>query len=114
MPGLDLQVFQSSVYLFFNKINISKRNEHYFSSSVEKITKRGITVIEDEQTKNKVKETNQYPNEKFKDYNSRASSSVDSVAERANQEIQEQFYGENEKDNLLPFHVDVNNPPIKK
>ncbi|WML43096.1 hypothetical protein [Neobacillus sp. PS3-40] len=71
-------------------------------------------MIEADQTKNKVKETNQYLNEKFKDYSSRASSSVDSMAERANQEIQEQFYGENERDNLLPIHVDVNNPPIKK
>ena len=67
----------------------------------------------DEQNKIEAKETNQYMSQKFKDYSARESSEVNSEAERANQEIQEQFYGKNE-DNLAPFHVDINNPPIKK
>ena len=59
-------------------------------------------------------EVNQFLGEKFKDYNSRASSEASSDSERANQKIQEQFYGEEETNNSLPFHVDINNPPIKK
>ncbi|MEH7335311.1 hypothetical protein V7161_22070 [Neobacillus drentensis] len=67
----------------------------------------------EEQNKNVSKETNQFMSQKFKDYSARESSEVNSEAEMANQEIQEQFYGKNE-DNLAPFHVDINNPPIKK
>ena len=59
-------------------------------------------------------EVNQFLGGKFKDYNSRASSEASSDSERANQKIQEQFYGEEETNNSLPFHVDINNPPIKK
>ena len=59
-------------------------------------------------------EANQSLGEKFKDYDSRASSEVSSDAERANQKIQAQFYGEDETNNSLPFHVDINNPPVRK
>jgi hypothetical protein len=38
----------------------------------------------------------------------------DSDAETANHRIQEKFYGDDKDDNTLPFHVDINNPPIKK
>ncbi|WHY75461.1 hypothetical protein QNH20_15065 [Neobacillus sp. WH10] len=38
----------------------------------------------------------------------------DSDIETANLEIQEQFYGTDKEDHSLPFHVDINNPPIKK
>ncbi|WP_284036760.1 hypothetical protein [Neobacillus sp. 114] len=69
-------------------------------------------MSEGEQNKNEAKEVNQYLSQKFKDYSARYSQ-VSSETEKANQEIQEQFYGEKE-DNLLPFHVDSNNPPIKK
>jgi hypothetical protein len=64
--------------------------------------------------KNEAKEANRNMSKKFKDYGARFSSSVNSEAEWANQKIQEQFYGQSEEDNLLPIHVDVNNPPIKK
>ncbi|MCH6268855.1 hypothetical protein [Neobacillus citreus] len=66
-----------------------------------------------EQNKNEAKEVNQYLSQKFKDYSARYSQ-VNSETEKANQQIQEQFYGENKENNLLPFHVDSNNPPIKK
>lgn len=56
---------------------------------------------------------NRIMSQQFKDFSSRESSEGKSEAELANHEIQEQFYGKNE-DNLAPFHVDVNNPPIKK
>lgn len=38
----------------------------------------------------------------------------DSEADTANLKIQEQFYGNGNFGNSLPFHVDINNPPIKK
>jgi len=38
----------------------------------------------------------------------------DSEVDTANLEIQEQFYGPDKEDHSLPFHVDINNPPIKK
>lgn len=75
--------------------------------------KRGISVFESEQNKNEAREANQYLNEEFKDYSARYSQ-VNTETEKANQEIQEQFYGENKENNQLPFHVDSNNPPIKK
>ncbi|MGG1675569.1 hypothetical protein ACIFOT_07395 [Neobacillus sp. NRS-1170] len=56
---------------------------------------------------------NRRMSQKFKDYSAREYSEGNSEAEMANHDIQEQFYGRNE-DNLAPFHVDVNNPPIKK
>ena len=59
-------------------------------------------------------EVNQFLGGKFKDYTSRASSEASSDSEMANQKIQEQFYGEENTNNSLPFHVDINNPPIKK
>ncbi|MDR4946682.1 hypothetical protein [Neobacillus cucumis] len=57
---------------------------------------------------------NQQMSKEFKDFDARETSEVNSEAGKANQEIQEQFYGKTEEDNLLPFHVDINNPPIKK
>lgn len=75
--------------------------------------KRGISVAEGEQNRNEAKEANHNLSEEFKDYNARYSQ-VNTETEKANQEIQEQFYGENKENNLLPFHVDSNTPPIKK
>ncbi|WP_066062037.1 hypothetical protein [Neobacillus soli] len=37
-----------------------------------------------------------------------------SEVETANLEIQEQFYENEDEDHSLPYHVDINNPPIKK
>lgn len=38
-----------------------------------------------------------------------------SAVETANLKIQEQFYENNEEENYsAPYHVDINNPPIKK
>jgi len=71
-------------------------------------------VLKDEQNNDVAMSTNHTMSDKFKDYGARASSEVKSDAERANQEIQEQFYGETKEDNLSPFHVDINNPPLKK
>jgi hypothetical protein len=59
-------------------------------------------------------QANKNMSKEFKDYHARASASIDSEAEEANQKIQEAFYENKEEDHLLPFHVDVNNPPIKK
>lgn len=59
-------------------------------------------------------ETNQKLSRNFKDYGARESSSITSEEELANLEIQEQFYGKSDDENLLPFHVDINNPPFKK
>ncbi|WP_160719369.1 hypothetical protein [Bacillus sp. USDA818B3_A] len=67
-----------------------------------------------EQSKKAAEEANHSLGEKFKDFDTRATSEVRSQSESANQQIQEQFYGEDETNNLLPFHVDINNPPIKK
>lgn len=60
------------------------------------------------------KDVNVKMNEHFKDYSARGASEANSEAERANQEIQEEFYGSDEENNLLPFYVDSNSPPIKK
>jgi len=37
-----------------------------------------------------------------------------SEEDTANLEIQENFYGTDKEIDSLPFHVDINNPPIKK
>jgi hypothetical protein len=66
------------------------------------------------QNKSETEEANQKMGEKFKNYSERDSASLHSEAEKANQDIQEQFYGDTKEDNLLPFHIDINNPPIKK
>nr|WP_263327298.1 hypothetical protein [Neobacillus sp. Marseille-Q6967] len=66
------------------------------------------------QNKISAEDANIKMSKQFKDYSERGSNAVNSEAERANQEIQEQFYGDNEENQLLPFHIDVNNPPIKK
>ncbi|PLS05329.1 hypothetical protein [Neobacillus cucumis] len=66
------------------------------------------------QNKKAAEEANLSLAEKFKDLDARASAEVSSDSEEANQKIQEQFYGEEESNSLLPFHVDVNNPPLKK
>ena len=71
-------------------------------------------MLKDNQNKDSDMVANQKMSEKFKDYAARETSEVNSEAARANQEIQEQFYGKTEGNNLLPFHVDINNPPIKK
>ncbi|MEH7416590.1 hypothetical protein V7266_14990 [Neobacillus drentensis] len=71
-------------------------------------------MLNDKQSKDSTMAANQKMSEKLKDYSAREASDVNSEAARANQEIQEQFYGKTEEDNLLPFHVDINNPPIKK
>ncbi|MEH7546894.1 MULTISPECIES: hypothetical protein [Bacillaceae] len=71
-------------------------------------------MLKDNQNKDSAMVANQKMSEKFKDYGAREASEVNSEADRANQEIQEKFYGKTEEDNLLPFHVDINNPPIKK
>lgn len=69
---------------------------------------------EDRPYDNEAEEANWEISEKFKDYSARSSANVNSEAEEANQKIQEQFYGNEKGINSLPFHVDVNNPPIKK
>lgn len=75
--------------------------------------KRGISVSEGEQNRNEAKEANHNLSEEFKDYSARYSQ-VNSETEKANQEIQDRFNGQKKEENLLPFHVDINNPPIKK
>ncbi len=67
-----------------------------------------------EENKNQVKKTNQNLSDEFRKHDSRASFSVYSNAETANQKIQQQFYEQKKENNLLSVHVDVNNPPIKK
>jgi hypothetical protein len=62
---------------------------------------------------NEAIEANQKMNDLFNDFGSR-NFKGDSEEETANHEIQEQFYGNDKSDNSLPFHVDINNPPIKK
>ncbi|MEH7098333.1 hypothetical protein [Neobacillus vireti] len=71
-------------------------------------------MTKNEENNKIAQEANQSLGEKFKDYDSRASTEANSDSERANQEIQAQFYGEDETNNSLPFHVDINNPPVKK
>lgn len=70
-------------------------------------------MTEGEQTREVTRKANQSLSENLKDYSARYSSEANSEAELANQKIQEEFYGD-EENNLLPFHVDNNNPPIKK
>ena len=76
--------------------------------------KRGIHLFEDEKLKSEVEQANKNMSKEFKDYSARASSPINSEANLANQKIQEQFYENEDEDNFLPFHVDINNPPIKK
>ncbi|MGG3467166.1 hypothetical protein ABES02_06460 [Neobacillus pocheonensis] len=66
-----------------------------------------------EKNQSEAEVANRRMSQQFKDFSERGSAEEKSEAEMANHEIQEQFYGKNE-DNLAPFHVDVNNPPIKK
>ncbi|MFJ7726851.1 hypothetical protein ACIQXV_11870 [Neobacillus sp. NPDC097160] len=62
---------------------------------------------------NEAIEANKKMDELF--YDSKFSSiKGDSEVDTANLEIQEQFYGTEKEDHSLPFHVDTNNPPIKK
>ena len=77
------------------------------------MNKRGIDVLKESETSNATTQANQAMNKSFKDYSERMSSQPNSDTEMANQKIQEEFY-QNEDDNLLPFHVDINNPPVKK
>ncbi|MEH7748379.1 hypothetical protein V7659_25695 [Neobacillus drentensis] len=70
-------------------------------------------MLKESETNNATTQANQAMNKSFKDYSERMSSEPTSDTEMANQEIQEEFY-QNEDDNLLPFHVDINNPPVKK
>ncbi|WML60393.1 hypothetical protein [Neobacillus sp. PS2-9] len=65
------------------------------------------------ENKNEAVEANQQMDQLFYDFRSRNYVSDGSEEDRANNEIQEQFYGNDKADNSLPFHVDVNNPPIK-
>lgn len=62
---------------------------------------------------NEAIEANQKMDDLFNDFGSR-NFTGDSGEETANHEIQEQFYGNGKEDNSLPFHIDINNPPIKK
>ncbi|WP_413298964.1 hypothetical protein AA0X95_14520 [Bacillus sp. 1P10SD] len=66
------------------------------------------------ENKNEAVEANQQMDQLFYDFGSRNSVSEGSEEDMANNEIQEQFYGNDKAGNSLPFHVDVNNPPIKK
>ncbi|WP_144553252.1 hypothetical protein [Bacillus sp. X1(2014)] len=77
------------------------------------MNKRGNDVIKESETSNATTQANQAMSKSFNDYSERMSSEPTSDTEMANQKIQEQFY-QNEDDNLLPFHVDINNPPVKK
>lgn len=76
------------------------------------LQKERKTLIKDEENKEAVR-ANQKMDEKIKDYGYRASSVVNSEVEEANQNIQDDFYGK-EENNFLPFHIDANNPPVKK
>jgi hypothetical protein len=71
-------------------------------------------LFEGENLKFETQQANKSMSKEFKDYSARAASPIDSESDLANQEIQKQFYENKEGDNLLPFHVDINNPPIKK
>ena len=71
-------------------------------------------MVKNQQKENEAVEANQKMDEKFQDYGVRATAFAESEADSANQKIQEAFYGNEETDNSLPFHVDVNNPPISK
>jgi hypothetical protein len=62
---------------------------------------------------NETIEANQKMDDLFNDSGSR-NTIGDSENETANDKIQEQFYGNTKTVNSLPFHVDINNPPIKK
>jgi hypothetical protein len=73
--------------------------------------KRGLYMKEN---KNEAVEANQQMDHLFYDSGSKSNVTGASEEEMANNEIQEQFYGNDKADNSLPFHVDVNNPPIKK
>ncbi|HEY2419913.1 MAG TPA: hypothetical protein VGI04_00765 [Neobacillus sp.] len=63
--------------------------------------------------KNEAIEANQKMDDLFNDNRSR-NLIGDSEEETANHQIQEQFYGMDQEDDSLDFHVDINNPPIKK
>ena len=71
-------------------------------------------MAKDQQTNREAVEANQKMSEEFQDYGARASGTAESEADMANQKIQEAFYGNEDADNSLPVHVDVNNPPISK
>jgi hypothetical protein len=75
---------------------------------------RRIRLSTQDQNHNSTKEANVKMSEQFKDYDYQGTSEANSEAERANQEIQEKFYGNTEENNFLPFLVDSNSPPIKK
>ncbi|CAH2713869.1 hypothetical protein BACCIP111895_01023 [Neobacillus rhizosphaerae] len=62
---------------------------------------------------NETIEANQKMDDLFNDSGSR-NMIGDSENETANHKIQEQFYGNTKTVSSLPFHVDINNPPIKK
>ena len=66
------------------------------------------------ENKNEAVEANQQMDQLFYDFGSRTYVSEGSEEDMANTEIQEQFYGNEKENKSLPFHVDVNNPPIKK
>jgi hypothetical protein len=65
------------------------------------------------QKKNESIEANQKMDDLFNDFGSR-NIIGDSEEETAIHKIQEQFYGNDKANNSLPFHVDIDNPPIKK
>jgi hypothetical protein len=72
---------------------------------------RGCIRVKEKE--NEAIEANQKMDDLFNDFGSR-NFTGDSEEETANHEIQEQFYGNDKAGNSLPFHVDINNPPIKK
>jgi hypothetical protein len=66
------------------------------------------------ENKNEAVKANQQMDDYFNDSVTRDNFKGDTEEDIANNQIQEQFYGNEKENNSLPFHVDVNNPPIKK
>lgn len=66
------------------------------------------------QNGNESVKANQKMSEIFKGYDPNNIIAANSDTESANQQIQQQFYGHEQQSNTLPFHVDINNTPIKK
>ncbi|MEW9052745.1 MAG: hypothetical protein AB2392_16405 [Neobacillus sp.] len=71
--------------------------------------------MEDQKQSNlTIEKANERMSEPFQNYSYRATTEAHSEADAANEEIQKQFYENDEQNNFLPFYIDSNSPPIKK
>lgn len=66
------------------------------------------------QNKNDAVEANQKMAHYFRGESLSNVDAANSDVETTNQKIQEEFYQGEKESYSLPFHIDINNPPIKK